>query len=453
MGVERVCPRCGRETRSGSHFCQHCGRQLDAQNPYRFRAYAPLPEGAVRRMVLRPVGGEQGEHGEHGERGDDAAGNGYNPHGAAAMNGAVGDNGNSNGNSNGNHDVFAVTGMAGLGASQQRRGGEPVATVETSLARIVVRSLAEGATEEAQEFVLDGRAVTVGRSPSCDIPLEGDQLASRRHALLRSEDDQYVVVDLGSSNGTYVNDLEIREPVVLSDGDRILVGEHELDYYTSPAGPEASLPGARFDQYDESQEPAATLTATNPNVSAISAAAQEQEADQQDNQWDARHDQHGPYAESDQSAPQQAAQPSFAAMSATVAHPPVAHPPAAPEHMNDLQAIRARLAEASQALAQRADSETQQRAMLAQLKHQLAEVLAHERQTSIPSSGQMDELIAVAQQAAADPRHLDNLTALAARASDIAQALEAQKTWASQRDHLLEALDGVRVQLDQVRQG
>jgi len=342
--------------------------------------------------------------------------------------------------------------------------------VETSLARLVVRSLAEDATEEAQEYVLDGRAVTVGRSPSCDIPLEGDQLASRRHALLRSEDDQYVVVDLGSSNGTYVNDLEIREPMPLNDGDRILVGEHELDYYTSPAGPEASLPGERLGSWQDAQEPAAPLTATNPNVAALSAAAtQEQEADQhngqQDDQWNDQwnagqgqqdqqdqQDQQERYVQSAQPAPQHAAQSSFVAapvLPAASANPPAANPP---ENLHDLQAIRARLAEASQALAQRADAETQQRATLAQVRGQFADLLARTEQTAIPSGGQMEELIAVAHQAAADPRHLDNLTALAAHASEIAQALEAQQTWASQRDQLLQALDNLRAQLDTISQ-
>ena len=74
-----------------------------------------------------------------------------------------------------------------------------------------------------REFLLDGRDIAIGRAPSCDIVLAGDQLASRRHALLRLRGESYTVVDLGSSNGTYVNDEEIHAETPLNDGDRVTV--------------------------------------------------------------------------------------------------------------------------------------------------------------------------------------------------------------------------------------
>src|SRR5262249_38568405 len=110
----------------------------------------------------------------------------------------------------------------------------------------------------------DGRPIYSARSPSCDIAPDGDQLTSRRHALLRYETTGYVLVDLGSSNGTYVNDAEVREATPLHDGDRIVIGEHELFYSTAAAGPEAALPGL-----EHAPVPLQPPSETNPSMAAI----------------------------------------------------------------------------------------------------------------------------------------------------------------------------------------
>lgn len=68
------------------------------------------------------------------------------------------------------------------------------------------------------------REVIVGRSPSCEIPLE-DGRVSRRHARIFVEDDQTKIVDLGSRNGTVVNDEKVDGEAILLPGDRVQVGE------------------------------------------------------------------------------------------------------------------------------------------------------------------------------------------------------------------------------------
>ena len=70
--------------------------------------------------------------------------------------------------------------------------------------------------------------VTIGRLPECDIVVE-DPGASRQHARIRRTDGGFVLVDLGSTNGTLVNDLPIREHV-LENGDRITIGETVLEF-------------------------------------------------------------------------------------------------------------------------------------------------------------------------------------------------------------------------------
>src|SRR5690606_291378 len=68
----------------------------------------------------------------------------------------------------------------------------------------------------------------VGREHTCDLMLVSD-LVSRNHARLVVGDDQALLVDLGSTNGTYVNDRRIRDRVLV-DGDRISFGQVMLKY-------------------------------------------------------------------------------------------------------------------------------------------------------------------------------------------------------------------------------
>jgi hypothetical protein len=64
--------------------------------------------------------------------------------------------------------------------------------------------------------------VTIGRLPECAVVLD-DPNVSRRHAQLRREGQHVVVVDLGSTNGTKVNGIPVREQR-LSPGDSVTVG-------------------------------------------------------------------------------------------------------------------------------------------------------------------------------------------------------------------------------------
>jgi pSer/pThr/pTyr-binding forkhead associated (FHA) protein len=71
-----------------------------------------------------------------------------------------------------------------------------------------------------------------GRHPRSDIYLD-DVTVSRGHAEFRREDLEFLVVDIGSLNGIYVN----REPVdaaVLATGDEIQIGKFRLVFLTRP---------------------------------------------------------------------------------------------------------------------------------------------------------------------------------------------------------------------------
>ena len=73
--------------------------------------------------------------------------------------------------------------------------------------------------------------VSIGRLPECDIVLS-DANVSRRHAEVRRRGNDFVVVDLGSTNGTRVNGAGIRERQ-LTDGDEITLGGTRIRFEAS----------------------------------------------------------------------------------------------------------------------------------------------------------------------------------------------------------------------------
>lgn len=82
-------------------------------------------------------------------------------------------------------------------------------------------------------FLLDTNEVSAGRHPDSEIFLD-DVTVSRRHAVFRRTSDGYLVADVGSLNGTYVNRDRIDE-VLLSNGDEVQIGKYRLVYYSSTA--------------------------------------------------------------------------------------------------------------------------------------------------------------------------------------------------------------------------
>jgi hypothetical protein len=77
-------------------------------------------------------------------------------------------------------------------------------------------------------FPLAKDRVIIGRLDESDVVLS-DPGASRRHAEVRRQDDEYVIADLGSTNGTMVNESTIGERT-LTEGDRITIGRTVLEF-------------------------------------------------------------------------------------------------------------------------------------------------------------------------------------------------------------------------------
>jgi pSer/pThr/pTyr-binding forkhead associated (FHA) protein len=90
-------------------------------------------------------------------------------------------------------------------------------------------------------FLLDAERTLAGRSIDADIFLD-DVTVSRRHAEFVRDLDDFVVRDVGSLNGTYVNRERIDRAVLRGD-DEVQIGKYRLTFHPSPGRVVASRDG------------------------------------------------------------------------------------------------------------------------------------------------------------------------------------------------------------------
>jgi hypothetical protein len=114
---------------------------------------------------------------------------------------------------------------------------EPATAVATAVEGVVEGLAADTALLVVQRgpnagsrFLLDTEVTTAGRAPDSDIFLD-DVTVSRRHAEFTRAAQGYLVRDVGSLNGTYVNRERIEE-VLLNHGDEVQIGKYRLVFLT-----------------------------------------------------------------------------------------------------------------------------------------------------------------------------------------------------------------------------
>ena len=138
--------------------------------------------------------------------------------------------------------------MAGASPGSQRRGGQPASQGRSRPANGGARGQSRPKAPQVEvrlrildgpgagtEYAIAGSVVRLGRGEENDIPLD-DNNASRVHAeVVRDNGGRYVVRDLGSRNGIYVNRKKVPQ-AALANGDQITIGGTSVEFVTSGAG-------------------------------------------------------------------------------------------------------------------------------------------------------------------------------------------------------------------------
>ncbi|MBI9113837.1 FHA domain-containing protein FhaB/FipA [Sanguibacter suaedae] len=114
-------------------------------------------------------------------------------------------------------DLVTQTGMP----TPQRQQAAQVRNRPTRL--VVTEGPLRGTT-----LPLSSSAILIGRAPSCTLVLD-DDYSSSRHARIFPSGDQWVLEDLGSTNGTFIGSDRVTSPVPLTPGVQVRVGQSVVE--------------------------------------------------------------------------------------------------------------------------------------------------------------------------------------------------------------------------------
>ena len=106
----------------------------------------------------------------------------------------------------------------------------------------------KGGAERREAF--DKNEINVGRVQGNDLMLPKGNV-SKHHARLLYRDGRFIVTDLKSTNGTYVNGRKISQATIVREGDKIYIGDFVLRLETTAQA--ASLPDQTYGPNDDSQ--------------------------------------------------------------------------------------------------------------------------------------------------------------------------------------------------------
>src|SRR5512135_2268212 len=88
---------------------------------------------------------------------------------------------------------------------------------------------------DPQELQLDKETITIGRQAGNDIVL-ADPLVSRKHCVLSKKAERWVINDLGSTYGSFVNDERVDGERALTIGDRLRIGNTPMRFLENDSG-------------------------------------------------------------------------------------------------------------------------------------------------------------------------------------------------------------------------
>ncbi|HEX9713263.1 MAG TPA: FHA domain-containing protein [Actinomycetota bacterium] len=92
----------------------------------------------------------------------------------------------------------------------------------------------KGGPSAGSTVLIDQNITRLGRSPDSDVFLN-DVTVSRSHVEITREGEQFLLKDIGSLNGTYLNRQRV-DSAELSSGDELQIGKFKIVFYTAPRG-------------------------------------------------------------------------------------------------------------------------------------------------------------------------------------------------------------------------
>lgn len=108
----------------------------------------------------------------------------------------------------------------------------PYMNLDTDLATLQVLS----GGLRGKKYPLSNRDFLVGRGRGADIIIN-ENLVSRRHAIIKRKTNEYMICDLHSTNGVFINNLKM-EKAILNNGDLIQIGSCVFQFTWNRAGEE-----------------------------------------------------------------------------------------------------------------------------------------------------------------------------------------------------------------------
>ena len=123
-------------------------------------------------------------------------------------------------------DMFGMAGVGRKGKNRQRqpKAARPARSSRGEAHRLLVTAGALAGTS----LGLTDQQITVGRANDATLVLN-DDYASSRHARLFPQDGQWIVEDLGSTNGTYLDRQKVTQPTPVPTGVPIRIGKTVLE--------------------------------------------------------------------------------------------------------------------------------------------------------------------------------------------------------------------------------
>jgi hypothetical protein len=123
----------------------------------------------------------------------------------------------------------SVTKISAPSASAERKPSAPLLMPGEARAKLILKQ-----DEQTAEWTLTEDTTSIGRMPDSDLCLSEDLRVSRQHAVIHRAPTAFILTDLNSANGTFLNGALLTEPAVLHSGDLIRIGHTELTFIMEP---------------------------------------------------------------------------------------------------------------------------------------------------------------------------------------------------------------------------